>query len=99
MTNRRTSAPSRTPLRDRCAKSAALRIETSSKYAWRTDLSDEAGQLDENTCSGAVDGTCEFTRKTLLALERAVGHAEMTEELAEILIIRVTGVETDVTVR
>ena len=40
-----------------------MRIETSGKYAWLTDLDDNVGDLlDENTRSGAVDGACEFTR-------------------------------------
>jgi hypothetical protein len=79
-----------------------MRIETSGKYTGRTDLYDDVGQLlDENTRSGATDGACEFTRKMLPALERAVDHEDTTEELAEILTTRVAEVEveTDVTVR
>ena len=63
-----------------------MRIETSGKYAWRTDLYDDVGELlGENTRSGAVDGACEFTKEMLPALERAVEHPDMTEELAEVL--------------
>ena len=71
-----------------------MRIETSGKYAWRTDLYDDVGELlGENTRSGAVDGTCEFTREMLPALERAVEHPDMTEELAEMLSTSTVNVE------
>ena len=71
-----------------------MRIETSGKYDWRTDLYDETGDLlGENTRSGAVDGACEFTRQMLPALERAVEHPDMSEELAEILSTNVVEVE------
>jgi hypothetical protein len=71
-----------------------MRIETSGKYAWRTDLYDDIGELlGENTRSGAVDGACEFTREMLPALEHAVEHPDMTEELAEVLSTNVVSVE------
>ena len=71
-----------------------MRIETSGKYACRTDLYDSVGELlGENTRSGAVDGACEFTREMLPALERAVEHPDMTEELAEVLSTGVVNVE------
>jgi hypothetical protein len=71
-----------------------MRIETSGKYDWRTDLYDEAGDLlGENTRSGAVDGACEFTRQMLPALAEAVEHPDMTPELAEILSTNTVEVE------
>jgi hypothetical protein len=71
-----------------------MRIETSGEYEWRTDLYDAAGdQLGENTRSGAVDSACEFTREMLPALERAVEHPDMTEELAEVLSTQAVEVE------
>lgn len=71
-----------------------MRIETSGDYAWRTNLYDDVGeQLGEPTPSGAVDGACEFTRQMLPALERAVKHPDMTEELAEILSTQSINVE------
>jgi hypothetical protein len=74
-----------------------MRIETSGKYEWRTDLYDDAGDLlGENTRSGAVDGACEFTTKMLPALERAVEHPDMTEDLAEVLSTSVVEVEYEV---
>lgn len=63
-----------------------MRIRTSGDYEWRLDLYDETGVLlGEGTRSGAVDASCEFTRRMLGNLERAVEHPDMTEELAEIL--------------
>ena len=41
--------------------------------------------LDENTRSGAIDASCEFTQQMLPALKRAVKHPDMTPELAEVL--------------
>ena len=81
-----------------------MRIETSGKYAWRTDLYDAAGdQLDENTRSGAVDSACEFTCEMLPALERAVEHPDMTKELAEVLSTQAVEIKyeisTDVNIR
>lgn len=71
-----------------------MRIETSGKYEWRTDLYDDVGDLlDESTRSGAIDGACEFTKEMLPALERAVGHPDMTEDLAEVLSTSVVEVE------
>ena len=71
-----------------------MRIETTGDYAWRTNLYDDVGeQLGESTRSGAVDGACESTRQMLPALERAVKHPDMTEELAEILSTRTVNVE------
>ena len=63
-----------------------MRIRSSGKFAYREDLYDDVGdRIGENTKSGAVDGTCEFTREMLGNLKRAVEHPDMTEELAEIL--------------
>lgn len=74
-----------------------MRIETSGKYAWRTDLYDDVGELlDENTRSGAVDGACEFTKEMLPALECAVKHPDMTEELAEVLSTSAVSIEYSV---
>jgi hypothetical protein len=71
-----------------------MRIETSGKYAWRTDLYDDIGELlGESTRSGAVDGACELTKEMLPALERAVKHPDMTEELAEVLSTSMVDVE------
>jgi hypothetical protein len=71
-----------------------MRIETSGKYEWRTDLYDDVGDLlDESTRSGAVDGACEFTTQMLPALGRAVEHPDMTEDLAEVLSTRMVEVE------
>jgi hypothetical protein len=87
----------RTPLRDRCAKSAVMRIETGGKYEWRIELYDDAGDLlNESTRSGAVDGACEFTKEMLPALERAVEHPDMTEDLADVLSTSVVEVEYQV---
>ena len=77
-----------------CKVRRPMRIKTSSEYAWHTDLYDVIGdRLGKNTCSGAVDGTCEFTREMLGNLERAVKHPDMTEELAKILSTHVVDVE------
>ena len=63
-----------------------MRINTDGGYAWRTDLYDRVGeQLGENTRSGAIDGTCEFTSEMLANLKRAVDHPNMTEKLADVL--------------
>ena len=39
------------------------------------------------------DGACEFTQQMLPALEKAVQHPDMTEELAEVLSTSVVDVE------
>ena len=80
-----------------------MRIETTGDYAWRTDPYDDVGdQLGENTRSGAIDASAEFTRQMLPALAEAVEHPDMTEELAETLSTRSVDVayrvETGVTV-
>lgn len=63
-----------------------MRINTSDRYEWRTDLYDRVGDLmNESTRSGAVDASAEFTEHMLRNLERAAEHPDMTEELAEIL--------------
>ena len=64
-----------------------VRINTSDKFAWRKDLYDDAGDvLGENTRSGAIDGSAEFTREMVgQNLPKAMAHPDMTEELAEIL--------------
>lgn len=93
----RVSHPRRTPFADRCAKFDGMRIETGGKYAWRTDLYDDVGELlGESTRSGAVDGACEFTTEMLPALERAVEHPDMTEDLAEVLSTQAVTVEYEI---
>lgn len=63
-----------------------MRIRTNGTHQWRTDLYDDvADLLDENTRSGGIDASCEFTRSMIRNLERAADHPDMTEELAEIL--------------
>lgn len=72
----------------------AMRIRTDGKFAYREELVDDvADLLGENTRVGAVEASCEFTQTMLPALERAVEHPDMTEELAEILSTRVVEVE------
>jgi len=84
-------------MEDRCAKSRAMRIRTSGDYEWRLGLYDDVGELlDENTRSGAIDASCLFTRQILPALEKAVEHPDMTEELAEILTTPTVDVEYQV---
>ena len=74
-----------------------MRIRTDGKFAYRKDLVDDvADLLDENTRVGAVEASCEFTRQMLPALQKAVEHPDMTEELAEILSTRVVDVEYEV---
>ena len=74
-----------------------MRIRTDGDYAWRKDLVDDVGDLlGENTRSGAVDGACEFTRQMLPALQEAVEHPDMTEELAEVLSTRTVNVEYEI---
>lgn len=63
-----------------------MRIRTDGKFACREELVDDiADLLGENTRVGAVKASCEFTQVMLPALERAVEHPDMTEELTEIL--------------
>jgi hypothetical protein len=63
-----------------------MRISTTGRYEWWTDLYDEvAEQLGEQARAGAIDASCEFTKNMLANLERAVDHPNMTEDLAEIL--------------
>jgi hypothetical protein len=81
-----------------------MRIRTNGDYAWRLDLYDDVGHLlDENTRSGAIDASCEFTQQMLPALAKAIEHPDMTEDLAAILstpTVDVTyQVETGVNVR
>jgi hypothetical protein len=71
-----------------------MRIRTSGDYEWRLGLYDDVGALlDENTRSGAIDASCLFTRQMLPALEEAVEHPDMTEELAEVLTTPTVAVE------
>lgn len=71
-----------------------MRIETSDEYAWRTDLYDTAGdRLSEKTRSGAIDSACVFTREMIPALQEAVEHPDMTEELAEVLSTETVEIE------
>ncbi|MCL7417443.1 MAG: hypothetical protein M8354_06350 [Halalkalicoccus sp.] len=61
-----------------------MRINTSDKYEWRTDLYDRVGDLlGENTRSGAVDGAAQFTEEMIGNLERVKDHPDLTPELAE----------------
>lgn len=63
-----------------------MRINTADNYEWRTDLYDDVGDLlNEETRSGAVDASCEFTREMIHNLERAMNHPDMTSELAALL--------------
>ena len=63
-----------------------MRINTSDKYEWRTDLSDRVGDLmNESTRSGAVDASAQFTEEMMHNLERAMDHPDMTPELAALL--------------
>jgi len=71
-----------------------MRIRTSGDSGWRLGLYDDVGDLlSENTRSGAIDGACLFTRQMLPALEKAVEHPDMTEELAEVLSTPTVDVE------
>lgn len=73
---------------------AAMRIRTDGKFAYREELVDDvADRLNENTRVGAVEASAEFTQAMLPALEQAVEHPDMTEELAEILSTRSVDVE------
>lgn len=63
-----------------------MRIRTTDKYEWRTDLYDRVGDLmNENTRSGAVDASAQFTEEMIKNLERAMDHPDMTPELAALL--------------
>lgn len=63
-----------------------MRINTSDKYEWRTDLYDRVGELmNENTRFGAVDASAQFTEEMIANLERAAEHPDMTPELAALL--------------
>jgi hypothetical protein len=74
-----------------------MRIRTDGKFAYREELVDDiADALGENTRVGAVEASTEFTRQMLPALERAVKHPGMTEELAEVLSTNVVDVEYEV---
>lgn len=74
-----------------------MRIRTDGDYAWRKDLVDDVGNLlGESTRSGAVDSACEFTCQMLPALQKAVEHPHMTEELAEILSTRTIDIEYEI---
>ena len=75
-----------TPVCKIAAEDQWMRIQTDGNYQWRLELYDDVGDLlGENTRSGAIDGVCLFTRQMLPALNRAVDHPDMTEDLAEIL--------------
>jgi hypothetical protein len=81
-----------------------MRIRTSGNYEYRLGLYDDVGELlGENTRSGAIDASCEFTQQMLPALAKAVEHEDMTEELAAILstpTVDVTyQIDRDITVR
>jgi hypothetical protein len=74
-----------------------MRIRTSGDSEWRLGLYDDVGELlDENTRSGAIDASCEFTEEMLRNLQRAVDHPDMTEDLAELLSTSAVGVEYQV---
>jgi len=71
-----------------------MRIRTSDDYEWRLGLYDDVGTLlGESTRSGAIAGACEFTEQMLPALEKAVDHPDMTEDLAEVLSTPTVDVE------
>ena len=71
-----------------------MRIRTDGKFAYREELVDNvADLLDENTRVGAVEASCEFTQAMVPALERAVEHPDMTEELAELLSSSMVDIE------
>jgi hypothetical protein len=71
-----------------------MRIRTSDDYEWRLGLYDDVGTLlGESTRSGAIDASCLFTRQMLPALEKAVDHPDMTEDLAEVLSTPTVDVE------
>jgi hypothetical protein len=71
-----------------------MRIRTNGDYEWRLGLYDDVGRLlGENTRSGAIDASCEFTQQILPALAKAVEHPDMTENLAEILSTPTVDVE------
>ena len=71
-----------------------MRIRTGGNYEWRLGLYDDVGALlDEPTRSGAIDASCEFAQEMLPALERAVEHPDMTEDLAQTLSTSVVDVE------
>ncbi|HET7323421.1 MAG TPA: hypothetical protein VFJ06_03740 [Halococcus sp.] len=77
-----------------------MRIETTGDYVWRPDLYDDAGDLlGESARSKAIDGACEFTCQMLPALERAVEHPDMTEDLADVLTTDAVAVEYEVSTR
>ena len=74
-----------------------MRIQTSGDSEWRLGPYDEVGDLlGENTRSGAIDGACLFTRQMLPALEKAVDHPDMTEDLAEVLSTPTVDVEYEI---
>ena len=74
-----------------------MRIRTDGKFAYREDLVDNvADRLDKNTRVGAVEASAEFTQAMLSALQEAVEHEDMTEDLAEVLSTRVVDVEYEV---
>ena len=80
-----------------CKMRWPMRIETTGDYTWRTDLYDDVGdRLGENTRSGAIDASAEFTQQMLPALAEAVDHPDMTEELAEVLSTRSVDIEYNV---
>jgi hypothetical protein len=59
-------------------------------------LYDDVGTLlGENTRPRAIDASHEFARQTFPALERAVGHSDMTEELTDMLSTLTVSVLTD----
>lgn len=74
-----------------------MRINTSDRYEWRTDLYDQAGELlGESTRSGAVDASAEFVTEMMQNLEAAAEHPDMTPELADVLSTSSVTVEYEV---
>jgi hypothetical protein len=64
-----------TPVCKIAAAVSECESEPTGNYAWRVGLYDDVrALLDENTCSGAIDASCEFARRMVPALERAVDH-------------------------
>jgi hypothetical protein len=53
-----------------CKIRPAMGIETSGKYAWRTDLSEVSTNCSMRTRSSTADSVCEFARGMLPVLKR-----------------------------
>ena len=63
-----------------------MRINTDGRHEYRLDLLRRVmQQTGEGTKPGAFDFSTKFTVQMLRNLARALGHPDMTEELAEVL--------------